>query len=79
MSIHVQVAAARQRLRDAGISQTSRIWTRGCSRSTPSAGRRSASSPTRTRVEPEGFTPHYETLVARRVAREPLAYIVGSA
>ena len=27
--------------------------------------------------EPEGFAPQYETLVARRATREPLAYIVG--
>ena len=54
-----------------------RSSTRGCSRSTSSAGRRSASSPTRTTLEPEGFAPHYEALVARRVTREPLAYIVG--
>ena len=26
---------------------------------------------------PDGFTPRYDALVARRVTREPLAYIVG--
>ena len=27
---------------------------------------------------PDGFAPHYDALVARRVTREPLAYIVGT-
>jgi len=77
VSIHVQVAAARQRLRDAGISRTesdldARLlaqhvlgWT--TERFLTDAHAR----------EPEGFSPQYETLVARRATREPLAYIVG--
>jgi len=77
VSINVQVAAARQRLRDAGISRTesdldARLlaqhvlgWT--TERFLTDAHAR----------EPEGFSPQYETLVARRATREPLAYIVG--
>ena len=77
MSIHLHVAAARQRLRDAGISRTesdldARLlaqhvlgWT--TERFFTDAHAR----------EPEGFRPQYETLVARRVMREPLAYIIG--
>jgi len=77
VSIHVQVAAARQRLRDAGISRTesdldARLlaqhvlgWSTERFLTDAHAG------------EPEGFAPQYETLVARRATREPLAYIVG--
>jgi len=78
MSIHVQVAAARQRLRAAGISQTesdldARLlaqhvlgWT---TERFLTEGHAQA---------PDGFVPQYETLVERRVTREPLAYIVGA-
>lgn len=78
MSIHVQVAAARQRLRAAGISQSesdldARLlaqhvlgWT---TERFLSEGHAQA---------PDGFVPQYETLVERRITREPLAYIVGA-
>jgi release factor glutamine methyltransferase len=77
VSIHVQVAAARQRLRDAGISQTesdldARLLAQHALGWTTERFFTDAHA-----VEPEGFTPQYETLVARRVTREPLAYIVG--
>ena len=77
MSIHVQVAAARQRLRDAGISHTesdldARLLAQHVLGWTTERFFTDAHV-----LEPEGFTPHYETLVARRVTREPLAYIVG--
>jgi release factor glutamine methyltransferase len=77
MSIRVRVAAARQRLRDAGISQTesdldARLLAQHALGWTTERFFTDAHG-----VEPEGFAPHYETLVARRVTREPLAYIVG--
>jgi release factor glutamine methyltransferase len=77
VSIHLQVAAARQRLRDAGISQTesdldARLLAQHVLGWTTERFFTDAHG-----LEPEGFTPQYETLVARRVTREPLAYIVG--
>ena len=77
MSIHVQVAAARRRLRDAGISQTesdldARLLAQHLLGWTTERFLTDAHG-----LEPEGFTPQYETLVARRATREPLAYIVG--
>jgi release factor glutamine methyltransferase len=75
--IQARVAAARQRLRDAGVSpaesdidarllaQHVLAWT--TERFLVSAGD----------GEPDGFAERYETLVARRIAREPLAYITG--
>ena len=77
MSIHVQVAAARQRFRDAGISGTesdldARLLAQHVLGWTTERFFTDAHA-----QEPEGFSPHYETLVARRVTREPLAYIVG--
>ena len=77
MSIHVQVAAARRRLRDAGISQTesdldARLLAQHVLGWTTERFFTDAHA-----LEPEGFTPQYETLIARRATREPLAYIVG--
>ena len=78
MSIHIQVAAARRRLREAGISQTesdldARLlaqhvlgWT---TERFLSDGHAQA---------PDGFLSQYHTLVERRITREPLAYIVGA-
>jgi release factor glutamine methyltransferase len=78
VSIHVQVAAARQRLRDAGISRTesdldARLLAQHVLGWTTERFFTDAHA-----QEPEGFTPQYETLVARRATREPLAYIVGA-
>jgi release factor glutamine methyltransferase len=77
VSIHLQVAAARQRLRDAGISQTesdldARLLAQHVLGWTTERFFTDAHA-----AEPEGFTPQYENLIARRVTREPLAYIVG--
>ena len=77
MSIQVQVAAARQRLRDAGISGTesdldARLLAQHVLGWTTERFFTDAHA-----QEPEGFSPQYETLVARRATREPLAYIVG--
>ena len=77
MSIHAQVAAARQRLRDAGISGTesdldARLLAQHVLGWTTERFFTDAHG-----QEPDGFSPHYETLVARRATREPLAYIVG--
>ena len=77
MTINAQVAAARQRLRDAGISRdesdlSARLlaehalgWSRERLLTDGSAG------------EPAGFTARFEALVSRRARREPLHYIVG--
>ncbi len=77
MSIHVQVAAARQRFRDAGIPGTesdldARLLAQHVLGWTTERFLTDAHA-----QEPEGFSPQYETLVARRATREPLAYIVG--
>ncbi|HXI31810.1 MAG TPA: HemK/PrmC family methyltransferase, partial [Vicinamibacterales bacterium] len=78
MSIHRRVSAARERLREAGISHTesdldARLlaqhvlgWTTERFLTDAQLG------------EPDGFVPRYESLVARRATREPLAYIVGT-
>ncbi|HZT76734.1 MAG TPA: peptide chain release factor N(5)-glutamine methyltransferase [Vicinamibacterales bacterium] len=77
MTIHARVVAARQRLRDAGVSSDeadldARLlaehllgWT--TERYFVDAGE----------AEPEGFADRYEAVVTRRAAREPYAYIVG--
>jgi len=78
VTIHRRVSAARARLREAGISHAesdldARLlaqhvlgWTTERFLSDAQSG------------EPDGFAPHYESLVARRATREPLAYIVGT-
>jgi release factor glutamine methyltransferase len=77
VSIHAQVSAARQRLRDAGITPTesdldARLLAQHVLGWTTERFLTDARDPV-----PEGFTPRYDELVARRVTREPLAYIVG--
>jgi release factor glutamine methyltransferase len=77
VSIHAQVSAARQRLRDAGITPTesdldARLLAQHVLGWTTERFLMDAREPV-----PEGFTPRYDALVARRVTREPLAYIVG--
>jgi release factor glutamine methyltransferase len=77
MSIHAQVSAARQRLRDAGITPTesdldARLLAQHVLGWTTERFLTDAREPV-----PDGFTPRYESLVARRVTREPFAYIVG--
>jgi release factor glutamine methyltransferase len=77
MSIHIQVAAARQRLRDAGISQTeSDLDARLLAQHVLGWSTERFLVDAHAQA-PDGFTPHYQTLVERRVTREPLAYIVG--
>jgi len=77
VSIHAQVSAARQRLRDAGITPTesdldARLLAQHVLGWSTEKFLVDARQP-----EPDGFAPQYETLVARRATREPLAYIVG--
>jgi release factor glutamine methyltransferase len=77
VSIHAQVSAARQRLRDAGITPTesdldARLLAQHVLGWTTERFLVDAREPV-----PAGFTPRYDALVARRVTREPLAYIVG--
>ena len=77
MSIHAQVSAARQRLRDAGIPPTeSDLDARLLAQHVLGWTTERFLTDARESV-PEGFTPRYDALVARRVTREPLAYIVG--
>ena len=77
MTIHAHVSAARQRLRDAGITPTesdldARLLAQHVLGWTTERFLTDARE-----NEPEGFTPRYDALVARRVTREPLAYITG--
>jgi release factor glutamine methyltransferase len=77
MSIHTQVSAARQRLRDAGITPTeSDLDARLLAQHVLGWSTERFLIDAREPV-PDGFTPRYDALVARRVTREPLAYIVG--
>lgn len=77
MTIHTHVSAARQRLRDAGITPTesdldARLLAQHVLGWTTERFLIDAREPV-----PDGFTRRYDALVARRVTREPLAYIVG--
>jgi release factor glutamine methyltransferase len=77
VSIHAQVSAARQRLRDAGITPTeSDLDARLLAQHVLGWTTERFLTDAREAV-PDGFTPRYESLVARRVTREPFAYIVG--
>jgi len=78
MTIHRLVTAARARLREAGISPTesdldARLLAQHVLGWTTERFLTEAQS-----REPDGFAPHYESLIARRATREPLAYIVGT-
>jgi release factor glutamine methyltransferase len=78
MSLHVHVAAARQRLREAGISQVeSDLDARLLAQHVLGWTTERFLTEAHAQV-PDGFTPRYQTLVERRVTREPLAYIVGA-
>jgi release factor glutamine methyltransferase len=77
VSIHGLVAAARQRLRAAGISPTesdldARLLAQHVLGWTAERFLTDAQS-----AEPDDFAPRFDSLVARRATREPLAYIVG--
>jgi release factor glutamine methyltransferase len=77
VNIHAQVSAARQRLRDAGITPTesdldARLLAQHVLGWTTERFLTHAREPV-----PDGFAPRYDALIARRVTREPLAYIVG--
>jgi release factor glutamine methyltransferase len=77
VSVHEQVFAARQRLRDAGISHIecdleARLLAQHVLGWSTERFLTDAHTP-----EPAGFMPSYDALVSRRVTREPFAYIVG--
>jgi release factor glutamine methyltransferase len=77
VTIHAHVSAARQRLRDAGITPTeSDLDARLLAQHVLGWSTERFLIDAREPV-PDGFTPRYDALVARRVTREPLAYIVG--
>src|SRR5713226_8506509 len=76
-SIHTHVAAARERLRQAGIvpdeaELDARLLAEHLLGWDTARYFASGDEP-----EPPGFAPQFEALVARRVEREPLAYILG--
>jgi release factor glutamine methyltransferase len=76
VTIHRRVNAARDRLRDAGISHAeldARLLAQHVLGWTTEQFLTEAQS-----GEPDGFARDYESLVARRATREPLAYIVGA-
>jgi release factor glutamine methyltransferase len=78
VSIHAQVSAARQRLRDAGITPTeSDLDARLLAQHVLGWSTEKFLADGR-QPEPDGFAPQYDALVARRATREPLAYIVGA-
>jgi release factor glutamine methyltransferase len=77
VTIHARVGAARQQLRDAGVSPVesdldARLLAQHVLGWTTERFYTDANTPA-----PDGFAQGYDTLVARRVTREPLAYIVG--
>jgi len=77
VTIHDHVAAARARLRDAGISRDeadldARLLAEFVLGWTTERFFTTANQP-----DPDGFAGTYQALVERRAAREPLAYIVG--
>jgi release factor glutamine methyltransferase len=77
VTIHGLVAAARQRLRQAGIAPDeadldARLLAQELLGWDAARFFTSASEP-----PPNGFPAKYEALVARRAAREPLAYLIG--
>jgi release factor glutamine methyltransferase len=76
VSIHRRVSAARERLREAGISHAeldARLLAQHVLGWTTERFLTDAQS-----GEPDGFAKDYESLIARRATREPLAYIVGT-
>ena len=77
MSIHATVSAAKQRLRNAGISANesdldARLLAQHALGWTTERYLTDASE-----MPPDGFTLQYDRLIDRRTTREPLAYIVG--
>jgi len=77
VSVHEQVFAARQRLRDAGIPHIecdleARLLAQHVLGWSTERFLTDAHAPA-----PAGFAPSYDALVSRRVTREPFAYIVG--
>ena len=77
MTIQARVSAARQRLRDAGISSAesdldARLLAQHALGWTTERFLTDAQA-----APPDGFTVSYDRLIARRTTREPLAYIVG--
>ena len=77
MTIHAVVAAARQRLRDAGLSANqSDLDARLLAQHVLGWETAQFLSSVNDR-EPAGFVACYDPLIARRAAREPLSYITG--
>jgi len=75
MTIQSRVAAARQRLRDAGVSSAdldARLLAQHALQWTADRYLTRAADP-----EPDGFAAPYEAFITRRAAREPVAYIIG--
>src|SRR4029079_10660443 len=76
VTIHRRVTAARERLREAGISHAeldARLLAQHVLGWTTERFLTDAQS-----GEPDGFAQDYESVIARRGTREPLPYIVGA-
>jgi release factor glutamine methyltransferase len=77
MTVQTHVSTARQRLRDAGITPIeSDLDARLLAQHVLGWTTERFLTDARDQA-PEGFRPQYDALVARRVTREPFAYIVG--
>jgi release factor glutamine methyltransferase len=77
VSIHTRVSGARRRLRDAGLSLSEADLSARLLAEHVLGWTRERLLTDGWSSEPAGFATHFDALVARRAAREPLPYIVG--
>jgi release factor glutamine methyltransferase len=76
-TIHEHVAAARQRLRDAGLSSAEADLSARLLAEHLLGWSRERLLTEAAQAGPDGFTMRYDAVVARRASREPLPYITG--
>jgi release factor glutamine methyltransferase len=77
VTIHARVAAARQRLRDAGLSPNEAELDARLLAQHVLGWETAQFLSSGTDHEPAGFAASYDPLIARRAAREPISYITG--
>lgn len=77
MTIHARVAAARQRLRDAGLSPNEADLDARLLAQHVLGWETAQFLSSGNEHEPAGFTASYDPLIERRAGREPLPYITG--